>query len=259
MGGRLTHLPFVASSLALHVAPWLIVRALMTSPHVEPRTTSIAVSLVLRPVRGRLTAPHDSQSRDVAGPTKSEAAAVVSSPVLAALPSSALERVPVPEPRVPDQLRVSQGLVAVPPPSPEARVAPRSFRAVAARSSPPDSRESDDSTRAASTSDEQPSRSVFGAALPEDLRRLHVVEAIGKRVNEVAPLVLWATASRGSGELGRALVALRLSRRGYVEDVRMRHWRGDARIPLVVGNLLHLAEPFVYVGGWIEVEIVFRG
>lgn len=85
-----------------------------------------------------------------------------------------------------------------------------------------------------------------------------VLEMIRRRIAKTMPLVFWDPTQRGQ-QLGRATVRFRMTRGGYVSAYELVRSSGDLEMDEAAHTVLHLAEPYVYVPGWIELALTFRG
>jgi hypothetical protein len=83
-----------------------------------------------------------------------------------------------------------------------------------------------------------------------------LVEIIQARIDEITPLV-----HRTSGlcryEQGIIKIRFRISRYGYTETNRIVRSSGPACLEEAAEKVLHLAEPYPYVAGWVPVTIKF--
>ncbi len=99
--------------------------------------------------------------------------------------------------------------------------------------------------------------SVRGRQRPQQDRE-RVIAMIKERIARVMPLVYWNTARKGQ-RVGQARVRFRMDRRGYVRELEIIEVEGVPDISDATHAVLHLAEPYVFVPGWIELELAFRG
>jgi outer membrane biosynthesis protein TonB len=84
------------------------------------------------------------------------------------------------------------------------------------------------------------------------------IQKIKRRIEKVMPFVYWSSRLRDQ-VAGSAHVRFRLSRRGYVHEIQVIDVTGELELREATRAALHLAEPYVFVSGWIELRLVFRG
>ncbi len=94
-------------------------------------------------------------------------------------------------------------------------------------------------------------------------QRLHqdrerAIEQIERRIRRTMPMVYWNT-SRKDQLVGRAVVRFRLNNGGYVASYELVASSGDLEVDKASRTVLHLAEPYMYVPGWVELSLAFRG
>ncbi len=83
-----------------------------------------------------------------------------------------------------------------------------------------------------------------------------LVEIIQARINEVAPLI-HRTSGRCRYEEGTIRMDFRISRFGYMDAHRFIRTSGQSCLNIVAEKVLHMAEPYPYVAGWVPVTIKF--
>ncbi len=88
--------------------------------------------------------------------------------------------------------------------------------------------------------------------------RQYVIAQIAERIRRMMPLVYWDSA-RKNELLGRTQVRFRMNSGGYVAVMEVLRSSGDAHVDAASRTVLHLAEPYVFVPGWIELELAFKG
>lgn len=96
---------------------------------------------------------------------------------------------------------------------------------------------------------------VFEAERGGDPRPL--VQIIQARIDAVTPLVQ-ATAPGCRREAGVVRLVFWMNRRGYPEQYRIVRSSGSDCLDGEVDNVLHLAEPYPFVAGWVPVSINYR-
>lgn len=79
-----------------------------------------------------------------------------------------------------------------------------------------------------------------------------------RRIDEAMPLTLWDD-EREKEVIGTVRVRFTLERDGYVEGFRILEASETAAVNHAAHEVLHLAEPLLYVPGPIEMELEFRG
>lgn len=79
-----------------------------------------------------------------------------------------------------------------------------------------------------------------------------------RRIGEAIPLTLWDD-EREREVIGTVRVRFILGRDGYVRDLRILDASETAAVNHAAHEVLHLAEPLLYVPGPIEMELEFRG
>jgi len=72
------------------------------------------------------------------------------------------------------------------------------------------------------------------------------------------PLVYWDPTRRGE-ITGDLRIRFRLGTNGYVEAAELVRSSQDSVIDNASTAVLHIAEPYIYVPGWIEIDLTFRG
>jgi len=83
------------------------------------------------------------------------------------------------------------------------------------------------------------------------------IRRIKGKILKAIPLVYWDK-DRRDQSTGIAQVRFDLNRQGYVNQVVVETC-DDPQIKRACYEALHLAEPYVYVPGWIELELAFSG
>jgi protein TonB len=82
------------------------------------------------------------------------------------------------------------------------------------------------------------------------------IAVIAEKIRRVAPLCYPTQAARLNLH-GAVLVRFKMSKGGYVEEYQVLQSSGHALLDLEVEEVLHLAEPYPYVPGWIAVPVGF--
>jgi outer membrane biosynthesis protein TonB len=93
---------------------------------------------------------------------------------------------------------------------------------------------------------------------PAQQDRERAIQRIKRRIEKVMPFVYWSSRLRGQ-VAGNARVRFRLNRHGYVHEIQVTEVTGELELREATHAALHLAEPYVFVPGWIELKLVFRG
>lgn len=83
-----------------------------------------------------------------------------------------------------------------------------------------------------------------------------LIEIIQARIDEVTPLI-HRTSGRCRYEEGVIKILFRISRYGYTDDQRIVRSSGPSCLEEAAEKVLHLAEPYPYVAGWVPVTIKF--
>ncbi len=81
------------------------------------------------------------------------------------------------------------------------------------------------------------------------------IRAIRDQVRRIVPLVY--ARLRHQDLEGTTRVRLSLTRHGYVDSVHVVSSSGHDLLDDEAGEVLHLGEPYAYVGGWLELDVVF--
>ncbi len=92
------------------------------------------------------------------------------------------------------------------------------------------------------------------AAAAGELDRTHLIRGIRERVQDLVRL-LYDGKLHAAG--GTARLRLSLSKNGYVDRAEVVRSTGHPDLDDQAEHALHLAEPFTYVAGWVEIDVVF--
>ena len=87
---------------------------------------------------------------------------------------------------------------------------------------------------------------------PEDSERRLALQAIRDKVAKIAPLLI---SRRDRDDVAKAVIVVRLSARGYIDEVRVGRSSGNKAHDTAATEVIHLAEPFPYVPGDLELTV----
>ena len=79
-----------------------------------------------------------------------------------------------------------------------------------------------------------------------------------RRIDQAIPLTLWDD-EREREVIGTVRVRFRLRRGGYVHSFELLEASESAAVNRAAHDVLHLAEPLLFIPGPIEMDLEFRG
>lgn len=79
-----------------------------------------------------------------------------------------------------------------------------------------------------------------------------------KKVQETLEVSYWNSERKGQ-EIGRVTVRLRIGRSGYVQEMSIVERKGPKELAAAAEEIVHLAEPLIYLPDSFVIELVFKG
>jgi len=98
---------------------------------------------------------------------------------------------------------------------------------------------------------------AFGNPRHREGELLSPLEIIQARIDAVTPLVQRSNSACRANQ-GVARVKFRMNVRGYKEEHLITRTSGSHCLDEQIEEILHLAEPYPYLAGWVPVEVKFR-